>query len=217
MIKIARIDIALACVAGLVALMGLSACALDTPSNLSPNRMQVQPDQFFEQVALDSVDQNYVDGMIFDYTRQGNGTLDLTVAYDPASRAYGAAKAQKKANALKNMLSGRSLKDVRVSALPVKDLGDEAHLVVSYPSLKALPPRDCALMSGIDDQNLVTDEQYRFGCSLDTALARQVRPKDLAGRDAGDVMNDGRRNANVVEIYRTGVPNQPLEGESASK
>jgi type IV pilus biogenesis protein CpaD/CtpE len=64
---------------------------------------------------------------------------------------------------------------------------------------------------------LVNDENYRFGCTLDTVVARQVRPKDLAGRGGDDVMNDGRRNANIVERYRTGEPNKALEGESASK
>jgi type IV pilus biogenesis protein CpaD/CtpE len=216
-IKLIRIDIAVACCAGLMVLLSVSACSLDTPTNLSQSRMQVLPGQFFEEVPLSTVNQRFIDTVIADYSRQGNGPLDLTIAYDPASRALGAAKAQKKASDLKKIFSSRGVQSVHVSSMPVKDLGDDANLIVSYSSYTALPPRDCSMMSGTEDRTLVNDENYRFGCTLDTVVARQVRPKDLAGRGGDDVMNDGRRNANIVERYRTGEPNKALEGESASK
>ena len=58
-------------------------------------------------------------------------------------------------------------------------------------------------MPGLED-GLTTEKigDYRFGCSVDTMLAKQIyRPADLQG-SAGADDGDGRRASNSVEYYR---------------
>lgn len=215
--NVIRLDIALALLMGLFAFLGLSACDLETETSLSHNRMQVQPDQFFEQVPVSAVDESYVDRTVIDYRRQGAGPMDLTVTYDPVSKSNTAMKASARASDIAAVFARRGLADVKASILPVQDQGDGSSLMVSYDSYKALPPRDCPMMRGAEDRDFRPEEDYRLGCTLDTVMARQIRPKDLAGRESADQKTDGRRNANIVEVYRTGTPNKALEGETASK
>ena len=90
--------------------------------------------------------------------------------------------------------------------------------LVRYDSYSALPPEDCGPMPGLESTEDVSfDENYRLGCSVDMLTARQIaRPKDLLGREQQETTSDGRRGSNIVETYRTGTPNEPLEGESAT-
>jgi len=73
-------------------------------------------------------------------------------------------------------------------------------------------------MTGIDNRDINVEEAYKLGCSTETLFARQIaRPKDLKGQGTTDANTDGRRSANIVEGYRTGVQNESLGGERASE
>ena len=69
----------------------------------------------------------------------------------------------------------------------------------------------------MESRDVYVDEDYKLGCTIETVFSRQIaRPKDLKGRPNTDPTSSGRRASNVVEDYRTGVPNEPMGGESAS-
>lgn len=67
----------------------------------------------------------------------------------------------------------------------------------------AAAPAGCRNMPGFDDG--LTSEKigdYRFGCSVDAMVAKQIyRPADLQG-NAGHDLGDGRRATSGVEYYR---------------
>jgi len=100
-----------------------------------------------------------------------------------------------------------------VVAETMKAEGSDPTLMVTYDAVTANAPAGCRNMPGMDD-GLTTEAvgDYRFGCSVDTILAKQVyRPGDLAGNGASDPI-DGRRAANTVEYYRQ-VTSDEAEGE----
>ncbi len=105
-----------------------------------------------------------------------------------------------------------------MSVLPVKGQGDYSRMIVRYDGYSAAAPKDCKnLLPGIDGDALDHDGDYKLGCSIESVLARQVsRPADLLGNGVVDPTSEGRAAANIVDVYRAGLPNGPLDGESAS-
>ena len=102
--------------------------------------------------------------------------------------------------------------------LPVKDAGSQMNAMISYTAYNAHAPKDCSSMSGLKDNDLKVEADYKLGCTIDTVFAKQIaRPKDLKGVETPASTFDGRRLTNSVERYRSGIPNEPLEGERASE
>lgn len=184
---------------------------------MNDNRVQVKQEQYVEKKSLPSVDADYVRALGKHYNRYGDGPVDLTVAYDPKSRQNTAMYASNAMAQLVRDFRKNGIADVEARITPVNGLGDEAQVLVSFESYSAHAPKDCGKMAGYDDTTLDVDPEYRYGCTIETVFAKQIaRPKDLKGQEQTDELTDGRRSSNVIEIHRTGVPNEPLGGESSS-
>lgn len=200
-------------------LLALPACEsiVHEPTHLSQNRMQVEEEAFFEEVAVADLDDTYIAALSKHYSRHGDGAVDLTVTYDPRSKTSTAMTASNEIARISEALRKNGVRDVEVNIMPVKGQGGDAKALVSYTAYNALAPDDCTLMPGLGDLNVDNDDDYKIGCSVDTVFARQIaRPKDLKGRAQNDLTSDGRRSSNIVEAYRTGARNEPLDGERAS-
>ncbi|MEM7651271.1 MAG: CpaD family pilus assembly lipoprotein [Pseudomonadota bacterium] len=201
----------------IIVVMMLTGCDLSEPTNLSQNRIQVEEEKFSDSIAVSSMNDAAIHGLASHYTKHGDSPLSLTVTYDPKSKTSNAMHASDAAARLSGDLRAKGVPDVQASILPVKDLGSEMHAMVSYTAYNALAPKDCKTMDGFENQTVNNDKDYRLGCTIDTVFARQIaRPKDLKGQATSRTV-DGRRMANTVETYRTGVPNEPLVGETASE
>ena len=195
----------------------LSACSLDEPTKLNNNRVQVQKERFAQEVPAAELDDAALAGMARHYSRYGDGALDLTVTYDPSSRNSTAMSATNEASRIVKGLRDYGVKNVQPNILPVNGQGDQQMALITYTSYKALAPKDCDLLPGMAHTNVHVDEDYKLGCTVETVFAKQIaRPRDLKGRAYNSPTTDGRRTANTVEVYRTGVPNEPLGGESSS-
>ena len=60
-------------------------------------------------------------------------------------------------------------------------------------------------------------QDYKLGCSIEIYASKQIaRPKDLLGNDDMD-NGSGRREANVLDVYQQGKPNEELQGLNASQ
>lgn len=180
----------------------LPACARQTaPSMMNTSKPQLLPETALQQVPVKNVNAGYIHRLAEEYDRYGASTLQLSLAYDPAAKNYSAVKAFQ---ALARIKAGLAEVGIRnVSAETVKAEGEEPVLMVSYDAVRAAAPAGCRNMPGFDD-GLTTEKigDYRFGCSVDTMLARQLyRPSDLAGNDGHDPA-DGRRASSGVEYYR---------------
>ncbi len=203
---------------GLVALVSLCGCDMHRDTWVSPNKMQVEQKEFFEQVTVQEASAGYIGALAQDYDKRGKGPLDLTVTYDPASKTNTAMRASNNASRIGAALRDDGVPEVNVSILPVHQSGGVSNVLVGYDSYTALPPKDCTEIAGINSTNIEADPDYKLGCSVNTALSQQIaRPKDLAGSETDNPITDGRRSANIVERYRMGTPNKALEGETASE
>lgn len=180
----------------------LPACARQsTPSMMNTSRPQLVSETALQQMPVKNVSAGYINKLADDYERYGASTMQISLAYDPASKDYSAVKAFKDLARIKSGLESMGVRGI--SAETVKAEGSEPVLMVSYDAVKAAAPAGCRNMPGFDD-GLTTGEiaDYRFGCSMDTMLAKQIyRPGDLAGNN-GYEDGDGRRAANSVEYYR---------------
>lgn len=188
------------------------------PSHLSTQKIQVQEESFFEDVRVQQMDSAYVAALAGHYSRQGDGGVDLSVTYDPKSTKNTAMHAGQEVARISEAFRRNGVRDVSSTIIPVHGAGDESRALVSYSAFSAKAPDDCTDMPGYSDRNLDTDADYKLGCTRDSLFVKQIaRTKDLQGRDEANATSDGRRAANIVDGYRTGVPNEALEGESASE
>ena len=207
------------CVIGLSV---LGACSQDHKGNVSLKRVEVHQEQFAKQVTSHDLKQSDLEALAADYNRYGgDDPLTLSVQYDPASSENTAMNATRHASKLANGLRAAGVTNVKTEILPVVGVGDHSRTLITYERYSAHKPEGCGTMPGMD--NTTTDweamRDYGFGCSVEDKIARQIaRPKDLLGNDRGlEGEDDGRRASNIIETYRLGEPNEPLEGEQASE
>lgn len=195
----------------------LSSCDFYEPGTLSHQKIQAVQEEASEDVPLAQADAAYLRGLADQYRKSSTGgPMQVTVAYDPAAPG-GAAHAKAGLARVLRSLNQEGVTTVSGSVLPVHAQREE-HLVVAYRGYKLLPPPDCGLMEGINSRDVVLNKDYRLGCTVDTLLSRQIaNPKDMTSDRASDGVSDGRRAANIIDIYRSGAPSEKLEGETASE
>ena len=196
----------------LVSATTLTACGRQsTPSMMNTTRPQLLSETTLQQVPVSEVSDGYIYNLVDNYKRYGADTLQLSLAYDPASKTYTAMKAFEDLASIKGKLAKLGVRSVKAET--VKSEGVSPTLMISYDAVKAAGPAGCRNMPGFDD-GLTTGHigEYKFGCSVDSLIAQQVyRPTDLAGRAGSDPI-DGRRATNTIEHYRN-VSEQEAEGD----
>jgi len=189
-----------------------------SPTKLSHSKLQVQEEAFFEDVSVDQMDAGYVAALSRHYSSQGDGEIDLSVTYDPRSKVSTAMTASGHVARISDEFRKNGVTNVNGIVMPVNGQGDLSRVQVSYSSYSVSVPEDCTMIDGLEDRDIDPDEDYKLGCSRDALFAKQIaRPKDLTGRGQSSDTSDGRRAANIVDAYRTGAPNDSLDGESASE
>lgn len=197
-----------------------SACSLDHPGNMSLKRLEVHHEQHAAQYMSHDLTQEMLVGIAGEYQKYGTGDpLTLTVQYDPSSSENTAMNAANHAAQIAKGLRKAGVHNVKTEILPVVDVGDHSKSLITYDKITAHAPSDCGTMPGLN--NTKTDwknsKEYGFGCTVEANIARQVvNPHDLVGRAGFETPADGRRAGNSLESYRQGVPNEALEGETAT-
>ena len=203
-----------------VAIFAMGGCdeIVHEPTHFTEKRVQIMQDDVFEDVAVESVNDAYIDALARHYARYGDGAVDVSVTYDPHAKSATAMQAQREASRITAMLRESGVPGATVHTLPVNGQGEHMRMLVSYQTYEAMAPEDCDVMPGIAGRNIEPEKGYALGCSLESQYAKQIaRPKDLAGGEVVKSSPDGRRASNIVEGYRTGVPNESLEGETATE
>lgn len=204
----------------LLAVSLASGCSMHEETKLTQNRVQVKQEHFTEEIPTRLLDQTVLAGLAARYERHGDGPVQISVTYDPGSRTNTAMKAGDEAGRIARTLKAEGLRaDIRPEILPVRDQGEDSMTLISYASYDALAPKDCeTLLAGYNPGTKVeAEEAYKLGCTIDTLFARQLaRPKDLMGQGQDSRTSEGRRAANIGDFYRSGQPNEPLKGQSAS-
>lgn len=198
----------------------LAGCDMYEEGHINTTKIQVQEEQYSDDVPVSEVNEAYIDELASRFYKHGGGQMDVTVTYDPHSKSNTAMRAGDKAANIISALRAAGVNDLKGGVLPVNDQGDAAHLLVSFSSYTAHAPEGCDEATGLGSRSKEADlnPDYKIGCSVQTLMAKQVaRPSDLLGKDNDDHLTDGRAASNIVDTYRVGAPNKPLEGETASE
>ena len=199
--------------------LSLTGCMdLYEPPTVNDNRIQVKEEAFLQDVSINDVNDEFIAALARHYSKHGGSAMDLIVTYDPRSYRNTAMNATNRAANIASSMRDYGISNVKAGVMPVKSQGDEARLLVSYDAYTAHAPEGCDYeMPGMNDAPVEDDKKYKMGCGIDTLLARQIaKPGHLLGRGSQDGTTDGRSSTNIVDLYRTGRQNEPLEGEVAS-
>jgi type IV pilus biogenesis protein CpaD/CtpE len=204
----------------LATLLPLGACdsiVYSGPSAVTTNRAEVYQDEFTHEMATGALSEGQLTALSNIYWGNGDGPVHLSVSYDPRSKSNTAKKARDQASKMTTALKNRGMKNVQSEVVAEQDSGTASRTSIRFNTLNARPPADCPEPMGMNYVDQDHGKDYKLGCSVETYTARQIaRPKDLLGNDIMD-NNDGRRNANMLETYRSGAPNEELKGTDASE
>lgn len=190
--------------------MALSACAQNTKSMMNTSRVEVKKQTMMDQVPVSQINDVILSSLASDYKKLGSGPLELTMVFDPKSKTFTAMSALKKLKEVKYKLTRKGVKTVVTETLAVDKA--QPSMMISFDSVSAQAPSDCILMPGLSDSETTRSiGEYKFGCSIETMLAKQIaKPADLEGVEGLDNASGGRREANIVETYASGAPRDPL-------
>lgn len=197
---------------GVVAMMlSLSACTQNTPSMMNTSAVQLSHTTMMEQIAFEDINDHVLSSLAAHYLKNGTSEMDLTMVYNPTSQDFTAMSAVHELNHIKNFLKKKGVHNVasQTTAIP----NGHASLIVSYDMVQALAPQGCDVMPGLvkDDTTRFLGD-YKFGCSTETMLAKQIaHPADLQGNGKLGA-RDARRDAIVIDNYQRGESRTPLEG-----
>ena len=201
------------------ALLALPSCSVHEPHGLYETRLQAVKGFEEELIPVSALDSREIRARANHYEKFGNGPLLLTVTFNPNSKVISASKARMQLASLVKRFEREGVRNIQSDLLAVNDWLDEARVMISYETVRADQPEGCQeLMPGLHNTNLDGSVTYKLGCGTDTIFARQIaKPRHLIpNNDGAEATSEGRRAANIVETYRSGVPNEALGGESAS-
>ncbi len=202
-----------------LSLAGCGGIDMYKSGTMNDTHIQVKEQSFSDDVAISEANEEYLSALAYHYNKYGDGVVDLVVAYDPHSYRNTAMNATNAVSDIAQNLRENGVRDINARIIPIQTLGDEARVQIAYNSFTAQAPDGCdEMLPGMNGTALEHNPHYKMGCSVDTLIARQVaKPKHLIGRGAADHDTDGRAAANIVDVYRSGVKNEPLDGETASE
>lgn len=199
----------------LMGVIVLAGCDMNQKTYVSPNRAQIEKTRYDTEVSVGMMDDNFYKALASEYKSNGGAGLNLTFVYNPASGNAAGLSASELAGNAARKLRGYGADDVSADILPVADSAHSGKVLVSYTKFAALAPKDCETMPGLDDNQIELSWDYKYGCSVEERLAKQLaRPSDLLGNDAAPETSSGRRATNLSAPHELGVANEPLDGDS---
>jgi len=194
-----------------VALFGLSACTMNTPSMLNQTPMHLSKTTMMEQVKYIDLNDDVLSALAAHYSKNGMSALDLTMTYNPADTKFDADEAAHQLRHVKQALAKKNVTNVMTQTQAIN--GGTPSLLVSYDMAQVGAPYSCATMPGLYREGTTRHiGGYQFGCSVDTLMAQQIaHPTDLMGNSDMDIAS-GRRQAGVIDGHLRGEPKEPLDG-----
>ncbi len=195
----------------------LGGCDMSTPTKLRTGKIQVKEQMKTETLNANALDEGRIAVIAKDYLRNGRSkSLSLMLTYDVGSEdAFVQARHQR--SLFRKAFERQGVRNLNIDLLPVSDPAKVGRAIASYRAMSAAPPEGCTRMPGWDGVgHRASLEDYELGCEVDSVISKMVSdPEDLLGKD-GSQDGDGRRQGAVVEGYRSGEPNEPLDGLSSS-
>lgn len=147
------------------------------------------------------------------YQRGGTKPVEIVVSYNDGDREA----AQKMARTARQKLQAAGVDRTTITTIP----GSQNRVLALVTAIEAGAHPSCGAMPGMMGSVAAYDYgDYRLGCTIDRQMGQQVaRTQDIEGRAPGASYyddTDGQRTGNIVNEYREGKVNEPLEGLAAS-
>lgn len=204
----------------------LAGCSVESKTWVNENRVEVRDEHFTDTFETSQIDDGTLHAIGVYYYRYGNGEMNVVVTYDPQSKTNTQGKAAAALSYIEEGLAKAGVSRVHTTLSAARGSGDVSTTLISFPALTASAPEGCGMMPGYENptgeiQNEAgEDPKYRFGCSVESLLAKQVaRPSDLLGKQGFETNSDGRRQERVISTrgYYGDKPNANLDGESSTE
>jgi pilus biogenesis lipoprotein CpaD len=184
-----------------------------TPSQVKTGALRVEDQMKTFNIDPATLTPDQADVIADDYNRNGRGRMDVVVSYiraNPAARV----KAQQQGVKIAQTFAAKGVRNLKVNLVYVNTKNHAEQAVVSYMAVTALPGRNCTRMPGYQGtETLNNAAQYSFGCETQMAVSKMVvTPEDLLGR-GGTPDDESRRHGTIVEKFKSGTQNGPLQGQ----
>lgn len=181
----------------------LAGCALDRPTFFAPN-IEVAEEYYKNSGPTAEIGDAIIDEVARHHTRYGDGSMEITVTYNPQDTHNTARQASENAAMLASAFRKRGIEDLKTNILPINK-SSVSMTYIEYPSVRARMAEGCQNVRDIEDDGQDNYYDYMIGCTTQDIIAQQIsRPKDLLGR-TGDVETDGRKIPNIIEAFRWGA------------
>ena len=201
------------------ALLSLGACdsIVYSHSSVTPTHPELYQDRFKAEFKTGSLTDGQIAALGQDYAMNGNGPFSIKVTYDPKSRVNTAKKAVEAEDHVVSVLKAKGVNNIDASTTPLEGSGSVSHTLVAYSTLNARASSACPESLNMKFTENDYDPNYKLGCTIQAYMAKQIaHPSDLTGNGVMDKAS-GRRDANLLETYQAGQPNQELKGDNASQ
>ena len=199
----------------LLAACCLSACAMQNPSFVNQEKIQVGPEQVtFKRDAAD-LSRGDLLQLADDISRNGMGDVEVTILYPLQKGLENVAQAQKRI-VQDTLRQGGVVHPIHFVVNP-QGLGAPNSISISYQAMRAhagCPGRITDADAGHYSHE--ADNPYTLGCERDHYFAAQIaRPADLLGNDAS-VAAESQRMSKSLDTYRAGEQLTPAGTSSLS-
>lgn len=194
----------------------LAGCDVTMPSQVRTGDLRLTEEVKTQTMSAAHVDRERVDMIADDYAHTGRSDMAIVVSY-LKGHPRNEVEAEARGRALKKAFTDAGVKRLRVDYAPVTDDAYAGQALVTYTAVAARPPEDCTSITGHNGADtLERMHKYQIGCANKEYLSKMiVNPEDLLGR-SGVPDGDSRRQGTIVEKYKSGTPNEKLEGMNAS-
>jgi len=196
--------------------LSVTACDLSTPSRLNIGKITVSNKIVSKSFDLSKIDEPMIREMVDDIKTAGEDSATINISYFKGDDSNMQLMMQE-AKVVKEKFISFGVHNVSVVSIPVDEQRNIGKLVIYYKTKVAEAPDECTEMVGIKGAGDNTEmEDYSVGCSYKTAVSKMIAdPDDLLGYEkASDI--ESRRVGATVEKYKAGVPNEKINGYSAS-
>lgn len=206
-----------------IAALLMTGCSVESKSWVNSNRVEVRDDQFTDTFETAKINDGTLHAIGDYFYRYGNGDMNVVVSYDPQSKTNTEGRAKSALAYIQSGLSKSGISGVHTALSPMRGSGDVSTTLISFPALTSAAPSGCNMMPGYENptddipNSTNVDPTYKFGCSVESLLAKQVaRPSDLLGKQGFETNADGRRQERVLSKrgYYGDKPNDKLQGET---
>ncbi len=193
----------------------LNACAMQNPSFVNREKIQVGPETIVFKRTADQLSKGDLLNVADDIARNGTSPVDVTILYPLQKNQEQVANAQK--NIIHDTLLRGGVRQPMHFIVNPQGIGAPNTITIQYDVLRANAGCSGRITDAdADNYSHDKDNPYTLGCERDRYFAAQIaRPGDLLGNDTS-LADESQRLSKAIDTYRSGEPVTPAGTSSLS-